>query len=560
MSKNNFNKNKSNEKGKGYKDSTFRKNDRNGARGTKRGGKSSANDRYDEASANYTQSRNYTNDPAWYTNRGNTGLAGGYSFFYPVGLKENVFDSAVSVSVEHDPLPAKNQGYAQLPGICRITLQHTIGTTTTNFGSADPGNRAINVALNKLYSEIRHANSGARNYEKSDLGIYMLAVADAYAFYGMMCRAYACMRKYSALNRYLAKPMVDAMGFDFDTLSINLPAFKTYINQFAMRLNVLFIPSKWPYFNRRYMLYSHVFGDEPSEKCQFYVFVPRYFFKFHRDETEGKGELTAALFDFSNGLWGLDNIVLFGNGLISDIILDDDFNLMSGDIAKYTSDLFKLPYMAEDYILDITYDDLVLSQIENATVEGLLTIPSSGVMVSQSYDSNHNDYLVFSPVVNRTNLGDWFTSYYYASKMKRIFNIHEPLYDEGRMLDATRLTNMPTHVAYNDGSLSVTKQYDYCSTEMVASLETLTGVDGTWRMTRDSFIYGYSRLETEYTTMALRQFNRSPMMPIIDAGTIVDNKLEFYGYNNNVDNYLLLDVSDFKRLHEAAVLSLFDVN
>lgn len=504
----------------------------------------------------------YANDPEWYTNRNNTGLAGTYSFFQPVGIGEDVGTSqTVQTNIDAGLVQSASRKLT-LPGICRISLAHTIGAAGTITGT--PGTSPINVALNKLYSNIRHANSGARNYEKSDLGIYLLAVADAYSYYGMMVRAYSAMRKYSTQNRYYAKQLVMALGFDFDSLSTQLPNFKTYINQYAMRLNVLNIPGNWPYFKRRYMLYANVYADEPSEKAQLYVFVPKYFLKFTRDSQDGRGQLAAKYFSYSSHIT-LPTIQSIGDNLISDIIRDDDFNLMSGDIAKYTDDLFHLPFIPDDTILNFTIDPMIMGQIENMSVDGVPddAAQDGNVVVDQKYDSQMDDYLECNVTITKTysNVQVMGCGLYY-SKMKRMLNVHKPTVTEGEMLDITRLMNKPSEVQVGATDKKIVNLYDWCGTELVADYTIFTDCSDTSITGTRGYVQDFNSWQdttTEGGPVELLQFNGHPNFPIIHSST-AGTTAYAAGTIGNIDNHIYLDVQDMKRVHEASLLSLFDVN
>lgn len=120
----------------------------------------------------------------------------------------------------------------------------TIGTSSSAEASA------ANIAAKNIYSYVRYANSGARNYEANDLMMYLLAMDSAYTFYAYLCGIYSAAKNANGANWYQPVTMVTALGADYKSVSRNLANMRAYINQFAQRLSAFYVPSQMPIYSR----------------------------------------------------------------------------------------------------------------------------------------------------------------------------------------------------------------------------------------------------------------------------------------------------------------------
>lgn len=81
-----------------------------------------------------------------------------------------------------------------VPGILTIRFVTSLGVANGSVASA------INVAAKNIYSYVRFANSGARNYDSPDLMMYLLAMDSAYMFYAYLTKLYSQVKKGNAHN------------------------------------------------------------------------------------------------------------------------------------------------------------------------------------------------------------------------------------------------------------------------------------------------------------------------------------------------------------------------
>lgn len=277
-----------------------------------------------------------------------------------------------------------------IPGVCSIWFAPSIGFATDET-------HPINVAMRKLYSFVRHANSGAANYDAPDLMLYMVCVDSARMYLEWMKRIYGVFFNYTAFNRYYPMYLVESMGANYKDLEHSLADFRGYINQYAVKLNQLWVPEGLAYTKRHQWLCSHYYVDsQDSYKAQTYVYVPYAFYKFEVTGDPAVGQAT--LVRKPSGY--LDDIITFGDGLLDPLITNEDIGIMSGDILKAygANGVAVTTGISEDYRVLPEYSKEVLSQIENCTLCGSsIVLPSFDITQDTSIGGG---FLKSSPKVN----------------------------------------------------------------------------------------------------------------------------------------------------------------
>lgn len=261
-----------------------------------------------------------------------------------------------------------------VPGICTLYLQPT-------FGYAENSNDAVNVAATSLYSYVRHANSGSKNYDSPDLMMYCMAMTSIYSYINYLQRAYGVAMLYAQKNRYLPDALLRAMLID-PSIQNNLAQFRYMINLFVNKAASLAVPAVFSIFSRQAFIYQNIYCEGTSIKDQLYMYVPDGFFVY--DEANNalrysrmsksmwgisKNAFSGTL-NTSDTLFNLDDLTKIGNEMLNAILGSESFNIMSGDILKAYGDsgIVKLAALNEDYTIVPVFDIAVLEQIKNAKV------------------------------------------------------------------------------------------------------------------------------------------------------------------------------------------------
>lgn len=368
------------------------------------------------------------NDPSWYAS--NPQLLRDYAS-YPFGVP---LGNSIANSYYQSPIP----------GIMCVYYYPSIGVATKE---TDP----INVAMRKMYSFVRYANSGAKNYDAPDMMLYFIAADSATMYLEWMKRVYGVIFNYTAFNRYYPKSLVQMMGCDFQDLQSNLADFRGYINQYAVRLNQLWVPKGLSFMKRHKWMTTHIYVDSrESTKAQTYFYNPIGYYQFTVNGNPSVGKCVMKSFF---GRKKLSEIITFGNSLLEPLIVNEDIGIISGDILKAygINGVEGTMGIAEDYRVLPEYSEEVMSQFENLVAvyvnSGTLDVTQNtavggGYLVSQPrvmVTGSGGNSTVTVPPAAQQNVADAMAAPLLKSKL---LNFHHENVTPEEVIVATRL--MPT--------------------------------------------------------------------------------------------------------------------
>lgn len=288
-----------------------------------------------------------TNDVSWYTN--NPQLvkdACQLSFFNPLG--------------EHITL---NEAKFTVPGIMAFDVLYGPGVSQK---SVDP----VNQAALGIYGEIRKANSGAKNYESSDVMLLLMGLDSIYAMYSFATRIYGILTSYSQVNRYTPRALCAAMGVNFDDFQNNIADFRYYLNTLPTKVSQFAAPAVMPLFKRHAWLFNNIYRDGTTNKSQYYLLNPAGYYTWE-EETEGKvGYLKFNPLTNRTTPLTLADLEQIFETMIDKLLGSQDVGIICGDILKAYGDsgLITLSQIPEDFTVEPVMDLTVLSQIQNATI------------------------------------------------------------------------------------------------------------------------------------------------------------------------------------------------
>lgn len=309
-----------------------------------------SSDRYDEVGSN---------DPAWYAANAAL-LRDSASIPYSWALGTPI-DMSNPLNVNAD------KRKVIIPGLQTLYLTPSVGQSS----SADS---PINVASNSTYAFIRHANSGHSNYDAPDLMLYIMAMSQVYSYIVFLQRAYGAATLYAQRNRYIPDKLLEAMFID-PRVRTNLADFRYGINMLIQKAASFAVPNTMSYFNRQAFLYGNIYCEGESLKDQLYMYCPDSFWKYQWNATDSSGELVPTQFyggTGGQGYFGVFGLIEYGNAMLDALIMDEDMNIMSGDILKAygSNNIIKLQPLATEYPILPIFNLGVLEQMKNATVVG----------------------------------------------------------------------------------------------------------------------------------------------------------------------------------------------
>lgn len=516
-----------------------------GSNAKRNSGKRKSSSRANKSEKTSQSKAHIGNDPSWYAATPQLMKdSASLPYSYATGSKlPMLYDSIEYATRMHSP--------RSVPGIFRMN-------TIPSIGIADSAVSPVNIAARKIYAWVRHANSGSVNYDAPDLMVYLLSMDSCYSLFSHLMRAIGFINTYTQKNRYMNEALIElGMGINHEDLRTNIANYRYELNVLASKLASLAVPNTMSYFVRHAWMYQNVYLDAPTEKAQCYLYSPEYLWKFKPVESQTGGMLEATAI-FNDDPQNMSVYIGILNDMINAVIVDEDMNIMSGDIIKaYGTDLIQIGTISEDIILAPVFDASVLTQIQNATMIGL-PAPES-IDVTQGTDGS----LLFDPVfVNPGNKQ--------IGKENTFINMPIDGVEPEQTMVATRLTNIPIA-----GQSASEFKLIHSGSEIVTSAYIIYfGVGGgslfkavkSERITSFKTINVSAAGETFEGTVAhvmlfLSQIQQFAMHPGIRLGVFKTGYPGAFYISDfiSLDNYTVIDKEVLGRMHETALLSEFDV-
>lgn len=393
------------------------------------------------------------NDPSWYIPNGQ--IAADVASLPTVIRNGSPINNNSTAS-----LTSQSSSVTYVPGVMVLY-------TIPMFGSAEDNYSQLNVASTAFWQELRRAKSGRIYYEKNNSMMYLIAVGNLYSFYSFVTRLYGFMGEFSSLNAYTPKTIVKAMGVNFDDIDQNLANFRTWINQFAYKVQAIPAPNVTDYITRQIFMYESIYMDANSEKSQWYMYTPYGFYQYSEGtSTSAQGSLTLKpLPCFTKGvsqgmnqanLMSANDIMEYGNALYQAIITSQDMSqyIPTDILNAFGTNIYTLNPIAENFQTKPVYNAEVLSQFENAYIYGF---EEAYAQLLQD-NSLNNSHLYATTYFSPTNFGTEYditgwdgvvSSPNYGMYLNRrqldtiALNFHKPSFSPEDVLVATRMSGIP---------------------------------------------------------------------------------------------------------------------
>lgn len=447
-----------------------------------------------------------------------------------------------------------NTSRVTVPGIMRVSVITTPGTVGT-------WNDPINVAIRDIYSFVRHQNSGSKNYDAADLGVYFYAYDSCATYYAYLVRLYGTARTLLLRNRYTPEDLITVMGADYNDIVSNLAQLRAYINTFAARMSAMRVPSDLHFIERHMWLFSHIFGDSQTDKCQLYVVNPGAFWEYKTATTAAEtGFFLSEKVPMINALYTFERLTTFGNALLNSVLNSEDFNIMSGDILKaYGDKTFALNMIAEEYQVPVVYEPEFLLQLHNASVFEIET--NSGT----DSEADYMKWKIQQDYSETPNVGaltaNFDISLKYNEQANNVPDPHALTMGLQQPLDvpvenpspelvaiATRMKVNAVFTADVNG-VKVMRPYAY-GTEIIV---------GAWIFTKSPTTFLLDRTPQNYRTQPMRLcFGVLPVHYAYGGVNVSDGSISGdISIVGSIDNITMLPAPVLYNIHRAALLGMF---
>lgn len=288
-------------------------------------------------------------------------------FGNPAGLKFNTVQNKLTSFTIDD-----SSDYS-VPGICVARFAATLGT------SVQP-NSALNLAAQQIYALDRAANSGAKNYDKTDVMLMIGGMDSAYIWYQTMLRAYRTLFLYDYMNRYLPDALLTAQGFSPASLRSELANFRYIINQFAYKIGSINVPDQFDFIKRHTWITSNIYKDADIDKAQFYMFVCDQLFIYQEGTDSKPSQLTAtrlsSFIPAGQSLITIDIIEKICDAITAPLLGSEDIGTISGDLAKAFGEngMIKIMPIGENESIQPVYNEEVLHCFLNMDIKSSIIV------------------------------------------------------------------------------------------------------------------------------------------------------------------------------------------
>lgn len=553
--------------------------------------------------------KNGANDPSWYTQIPELANdAAQLSFGQPIGNKVKPFErntvqfQGTSTSGVNGTLGQRINASESVPGIMTFDLLPTIGI-------AEGPNSPINIAAQQIYTLIRKANSGAINYDKTEVIMLMVAMNNAYMLYEELVRGYKCFTENNPENRYIPNGLAYSLGYN-PSLIMQLADMRAAIDQFVYQMGSVNIPDQFTYFKRSAWLYSHVYTDADSRKAQLYAYKPYGYYiwtegedssptylKFITRQELFTGKPPASTDQTQNYLVrSVDEIWTAINTIMRPILGSEDVGTIAGDMAKAFGEGGMIHLRTVDSYESLTpmYNPEVIEQMANSTIfqypqlaDGVDPTTRAGINITQSLsNTSAGPYLLHKPVFKLVQ-GPAYFDFLAKSFRKHLLNYRMLTPSVDNNLTSTRLvSHIDSNYNYDRGNSQILA-LDSCGTEVVmgAQMHILIDQQGATAdpMIPNAFPFAQdsalqmdmeSSAATQYLskglpallalTAASAAFDNSPtqyfwMYTKESSSSGIEYTMNYCGAKADMNIYKYLAEEEIWNLNNAAIMSEFKV-
>lgn len=423
-----------------------------------------------------------------------------------------------------------NLPYNKLPGlqypvpVDTVSVASTVGTITHSsrnatvgtvmaitywpyFGMNTKAADGLNVAARQLYSYVRHANSGARNYEAPDIMMYVAALSDIYGEFFELRRALGIPKWYELRNRAIPQAVMQALDIDATAISQNAN-YTAQLNILAAKINSLAVPKYFDIFLRRAFLSSKLFLDSNSIRGQIYAFKRGGYYTWSgKTSTTGTELKFQTISSSANSM--LQRLARL-TAMVDALLEDEDAAIISGDILKAFGEgnLYSLLNIPSDFVVEFSMDEDVLAQIEN-----MMLLPSYGIQLTSAttisaMNVTQEDQLIKSGIkIDLSNVPAGFLGTNNTWRQAVLLNSHKEDPDYVDNMEWTRLLPImyPTEV---NGGAAPSEYGVFGGLELPISL-TMYYPGGSTTLNSNNV---GSSISSPYTYMLLEEFDWHPTM------------------------------------------------
>nr|AXL64600.1 capsid protein [Chicken picobirnavirus] len=480
-----------------------------------------------------------------------------------------------------------------VPGVCALHIAPTLGYSNSITS-------AINVAANSIYSYVRHANSGAKNYDSTNMMMYLYCMANVYSAINWCTRIYSEAVTFSQRNRYYPGALLRAEGFapeGVTSVMNNLANYRMRLNVAINKAASFAVPSTMPIFQRLAFLFKDIYIEGDSMKEQSYMYVPDGFYYYTYDTaiaSKGYGNAYLKYMKTSEAMSAWNEPLEMLEGMLNQIFDEEDIQIMSGDILKAygIENCLKLQEVSETQSITPIYSVEVLEQMMNADIISNGSAELQNNIYERIIDNGDDvsGFLFCECAIGPFETGvqvagdTTMQSVIAGSSMSHVLNTYKREPNQADVMVSSRLKSViseegMTQVMGPHASVEGTSTYlslrtgsDFCTKVELWIVNYADQGDfeqivfGSNYMYVDNLIpssaHGDWNLQKWISKSAFHYFPICYSIYISNSATAEQDPAFTYrvtGVIGDVDNFAVLSLDNIRNLHDIAMLSMFNV-
>lgn len=453
------------------------------------------------------------------------------------------------------------------PGVLCLRFIPTIGY------SAD-STSAVNRSASRFRSYLRSVQKASADYDAQDIMIQLMAVDSLLCFHEMCVRAYETINLWTPTNNYYPEALLIASGIS-PSIRFQAEQFRGFINELGINLTKFVMPKNFDINYRHQWMTEGYYLDGNTDRAQTYMFTPAGFWKYDNTATTGS-QLVWVPMNESNSTADLTTLISIATQLLNALSNDDDVDTINGDLfAAYGREGLKpIQEVRELQVIQPKYDPVVLSMIENATITGGFA-PGYTPLIYQDPTVNGKG-LLFTPTFAGNNIGDAnkYCLNATGANMGALINMHLDHPSPEAVMEATRwivCNSSDSQISQVDGRYSpnifgsdvISKMaiFYYNPDVLTNGVQKLEFSSNTvpWTVDPDNTFWAPPSSLLIFLSM-IQNFDWAPMLYLAQvSGTGTAAKVNIRSIFGDIDNITAASSQQINWIHEASLLSLFDV-
>lgn len=466
-----------------------------------------------------------------------------------------------------------SDGSDSVPAIVTFHYNHVCGSEQPVLrGMGSYATRAANA----YFQYVTQGFTGGVDFEAPDLLMTALAAESLFAKLIEGKRAYGLLRYYLQYNKYYARDIITALGFDFDDLSANMANFRTEYNIRVAQINkMIAVPHGFFIGDRWEFLASYIFTDTDSpEYSTAYAYVADKFLLYNPTRMKTGTALT-----WFKGIttkpitgWGVAQFFSDVDHMLQQLN-DSDTRAMFGAIRRVYSDaqLKKVSELEDEFVTTIVKHDVVAAAIHNAvwtgSYENVVGIAPRELLTTQG--ATPTDVALFQDETGL--LHGWIghrieSSTKYPKMDNYLLDMYDHMVNPGNILDITANMEVVSHgPAYEMEDSSGNKTKDVLMS--IVRCEIITDVKVWFEMPVAGFVgvsvqkflfSSTSTVNLSSTFARLSHLDSHPLICVIGNASSSGGHPPTY-YIGEIDKYTLVSSDVLAKMHQRSMYQLLSM-